>query len=695
MTRLTPVTVLLFLLAAWPGRGEPVLGWRGNWTGLWPDAHPPLEWYRLPKGVMTDLRTRAGKPAEGAENEAARIENGLVRQWLVLGPFPVADSIKDFDKPQISDEAAVEPSAGDKVGDLAWKPLAVRGDDPMSFGEVHLGWADLAAAFGGYKPNRVGYAHTYLYTPRGGTVRAVVDHAHGLAAWLNGKLVYRNSERGEVLGNYVNLSRFEFQLSHAASPRFDLDLKAGWNRLLFKVSAYNRPGWDEMHFALRLHDLQNIPYESKNILWMTELPHRSNATPIIVGDRLFVMAEPDELLCLDKKTGHILWSAANNYYEALPPAERRANPAFKDKIDPLTTQLKAEKDFVRRIGLRAKIHKELTAIDAARFGWSADGHFEAHFGIVGFTTPTPVSDGKHVWVWCGNGVAACYDLDGRRRWIRRIEAGQLSYACSPALIDGTLAVFLNKLFGLDAETGEVRWQQPRINRNTGAVVPARLAGVGVFVTQHGHIVRAADGHVLFRDRQPGGDAGWCPPVILGDTVYLPRYGVSQLSIGDFTGLGGDEWKPKYQTIELPEEIHRKPDGSWIDRMTAGSPLVHDGIAYEADIWASFYAIDLRAKRMLYRQETALRGLFHYNAVPVAASPTLVGENILIQDNQGTALVLQPGRTFKEVRRNRIATQLERFWPIPAQETLSYAPPVADGNRLYLRGERYLYCIGGE
>ncbi len=39
------------------------------------------------------------------------------------------------------------------------------------------------------------------------------------------------------------------------------------------------------------------------------------------------------------------------------------------------------------------------------------------------------------------------------------------------------------------------------------------------------------------------------------------------------------------------------------------------------------------------------------------------------------------------------TQLERDWPIPAQETLAYAPPIADGGRLYLRGERYLFCIG--
>jgi hypothetical protein len=44
-------------------------------------------------------------------------------------------------------------------------------------------------------------------------------------------------------------------------------------------------------------------------------------------------------------------------------------------------------------------------------------------------------------------------------------------------------------------------------------------------------------------------------------------------------------------------------------------------------------------------------------------------------------------------RNRIGTVLDRPWPVPAQETLTYSPPVAGGGRLYLRGEAYLYCIG--
>src|SRR5262249_43127275 len=289
------------------------------------------------------------------------------------------------------------------------------------------------------------------------------------------------------------------------------------------------------HFCLRLMDVPTIPYENKNILWMAELPHRSNATPIIAGDRVFVMAEPDELLCLDKQTGKLLWTRANNYYETLTPSERRANPAFRTRIDPLLAELIKEKDFVKRQRLRTRIQKALTAIDPRRFAWKTDGHFEGHFGIVGFTTPTPVSDGKHVWVWCGNGVAACYDLDGKRQWITRVAADELSYASSPALANDILAVYLHQLIGLDAATGQVRWRQKKIRYNTGPMRAARFAGVDVFVSQRGDVIRARDGWLLYSERgsSGSGDTGWAPPVILGDVVYQPKYGVSNLIVLDF------------------------------------------------------------------------------------------------------------------------------------------------------------------
>jgi hypothetical protein len=149
------------------------------------------------------------------------------------------------------------------------------------------------------------------------------------------------------------------------------------------------------------------------------------------------------------------------------------------------------------------------------------------------------------------------------------------------------------------------------------------------------------------------------------------------------------------TLSMPEEISHKPDGSWIDRWTAGSPLIWEGLSYQVDIYQELYVGDLATGQMTSRQSLDLRGFTHYNAVAVAASPALVGRHVMVFDNQGTAVVLEPRPQPRVVARNRIDTVLERRLPLPSQETLTYAPPVVDGGRMYLRGERYLYCVGAE
>jgi outer membrane protein assembly factor BamB len=690
MRRSALAALAILALAFSPCPADPFNGWRGNGTGSFPDSHAPLEWHRIPRGVVGDIVTRADRPGDKAEGKGASLEKGIVREWLVVGPFPVKDSVQDIDAAQLNDETAVQPSEGDKAGELAWKKLSAELDDPFAFGPAVAPFTDLLPAVGGFKQNQVAYVHTYLYSPKGGTVRAVVEHAHGMKAWVNGKQVYRQPDRAGGMGNYYAFSRVEFgTYDLSVSPRFDLELKPGWNRLLLKITTYNKQGWTDHSFLLRLMDRPNIAYDSKNILWMAELPQRSNATPIVVGKRVFVMAEPDELLCLDKDTGKILWTAANSYYQALTPEERQAKPAFRDKVDPLIAELKAEKDFIKRMRLRVRLQRTLVEIDPERMKWKADGHFEAHFGIVGFTSPSPVSDGKHVWVWCGNGVAACYDLDGNRRWITRVPATELAYSSSPALADGVFCVFLQRLVGLDAATGKIRWEQDKIRGNDGALLAARIAGVEVFIANR-NIIRARDGHPLLLEANPGGT--WTAGVVRGNVLYAAGYGINQLGVFDFSAASGDVWKPKREVLQA-KKTGRLPNGKTVDRSTAASPLVVGDLAYLVDIYAAFYVYDLKASQFVYQHDTGMRGLFHYCSVPVAASPTLVGKHVIIQNNQGTALVLEPGRTYRQVGKNQIATQIDRYWPVPAQETLAYAPPVADGNRLYIRGERYLYCIG--
>jgi outer membrane protein assembly factor BamB len=685
--------VLVLAASVCPGEeaAPKTVGWRGNWTGLFPEANPPTEWARIAKGVVAGMTCQAARPAEGAAAGGRPLDVGLPRDWLIVGPFGVADSVKEFEAAQVPGEADLAPAEGDKAGEAVWQRLELlKKPDYERWGTTELDWVDPGEVFG-IRINQVAYAHTYLHCERPGRVLGVVDHGYGLKVWLNGEAVYSGPKRDGALGSYVGISHQKQALTNTPSPRFEMTFRKGWNRLLVKVSTANVKGYREMKFAPRFYDPEPVPYQEKNIVWVARLPERSNAPPIVVGDRLFVSAEPDELLCLDKKTGRTLWRRINGHYEATPEADRAAKPVFKEKIAPLAEQLYRTTDYDKGLELRRQIQELLVAADEAKYKMKWDGHLAAHFGIVGFST-NPVSDGRRVYVFYGQGVAACYDLDGNRVWIARLEAPEIRYSCSPALAGGRLITVFGGMQALDAETGKVAWKQPEIT-SIASLIPGRIAGTDVVSTREGQVVRAADGKVLWRNPHiQKGDTGWAAPTFIGDVLYVPWYGVTQLIVADFAGVSGDAWQPKVRVIEL-EADHRRPNGEWLDRSTACSPVVYEGRYYNLDQYGVFYAADLASGKTLYKKDLGFDELHHYNGIGVGASAALGGKHLYAIDNQGTCVVLEPGPEFKQVAVNRIETVLQRQWPLPTQETLANAAPVFDGDRMYLRGEQYLYCIG--
>ena len=688
------LTGLIVLLAAacWAaeGPGAKTVGWRGNWTGLYGDADPPIEWGRAVQGVLAGATCQAAKPAEAAPAGATKLDDGLIRDWLIIGPLAVGDSVKDFAAEQIPGEADLAPAAGEKVGRLAWqRHQLIKQPDYERWGTTELDWIDLAPVFEG-KPNHVAYAHTYLHCRRAGKAMMVVEHGYGMKLWVNGKAVYSHAKNAGGLGSYVGISRQARAHVHSRSPEIIIDLKAGWNRVLVKVGSYNRKGWRVLRFAQRLMEIDPVAYADRNIVWATKLPDRTNASPILVGDRIFTPSEPDELLCVDKNTGRILWRRINSYYEAVAPKRRAAEAGFA-KIAPLAAELAETYDDDKVLALRRKIDKLLVGIDKKAYGIKWDGHLASHFGIVGFTT-TPVSDGKCVWAFYGQGVVACYDLEGNRKWIRRIEADEVRYSCSPALIGGRLVVIFGGMHCLDAATGRTVWSDPKVT-SIASLIPARIAGVDVVFTRPGQVLRVADGKMLWSNPHiRKGDTGWAAPVILGDVMYLPWIGVNELIVADFAGVSGEAWKPALRLVGVGAN-NRRPDGKWLDRWTASSPLVADGIYYNIDQYGVFYALDLKTGKPLYKQDAGFDEMHSYNAIGVAASPTLGGKYIYVLDNQGACAVLRPGRSFRRVAVNHIRTELHRGWAMPPQEILANGAPLFDGGRMYLRGERHLYCIG--
>jgi outer membrane protein assembly factor BamB len=206
----------------------------------------------------------------------------------------------------------------------------------------------------------------------------------------------------------------------------------------------------------------------KNLLWKSEVgPGQSS--PVLVGQRVFITAEPDLLLCLDTETGKELWRRTHKFSD---------QPADADPKGP------------------------------------------KHSSQYGDTTPAPVSDGKRVWVFIGTGAVACYDLDGTRRWSNWYDLRQTtSYGrtASPVLIGDRLLVHFGPLVCLDAATGRLLWKNETAKASYGTPAPARIGDVDVIITPKGHVVRVADGKTLAADL---GNCMYTSPIVQGRTVYF-------------------------------------------------------------------------------------------------------------------------------------------------------------------------------
>jgi outer membrane protein assembly factor BamB len=279
-------------------------------------------------------------------------------------------------------------------------------------------------------------------------------------------------------------------------------------------------------------------------------------------------------------------------------------------------------------------------------------------GTNGYSSSTPVSDGKCVYVLFGTGVAACYDLAGNRKWIKLIQKPVHGYghSASPLLVGDKLLVHVVDVFAVDTKKGEIHWRE-KSKLAWGSLVHAKVGNDDVVVTSSGCVIRISDGEVLTR-RLPA--LSYNTPIINGDQVYFiqPNSAVFKL--------------PK----DASERINRKPH--WQvklkkDRYYA-SPVLHQGLIYAVTQRSIFSVIDSTNGSVVYTKNLRLGGKPY-------PSITLAGNYLYVSSDNGRTVVLKPGREYEEVARNK----LETF----------RSSPVFKGKCLYIRGYKNLYCIGKE
>jgi outer membrane protein assembly factor BamB len=156
-----------------------------------------------------------------------------------------------------------------------------------------------------------------------------------------------------------------------------------------------------------------------------------------------------------------------------------------------------------------------------------DGRCRVNNPWHGYATPTPVTDGKHVYALFGSSVVACLDFDGKIVWREELPRGTRDdvhggECSSPVLYEDTVIVMgcqTTGLRALDKKTGKLKWQQNVPHRN-GMATPV-LIRVGE-KTQLVHFAGAFRGST----RRPVKSSGrgrvstdWASPVYGAGLLY--------------------------------------------------------------------------------------------------------------------------------------------------------------------------------
>jgi len=484
-----------------------------------------------------------------------------------------------------------------------------------------------------------------------------------------------------------------------ADPVTHWDPKTGEN-ILWRTEIPGWPGWTENSWEMWCS------------LETNEIPAWGNGQPIVAGGNVFVTHEPDGLICLDADTGAIRWRIRVGKLDALDPADRRQALAMLEEVRLLNAVWQPKKQEVRRLkqelvskpddaALAARI-EELNREMREPLTKAYDLFFNRLAPIIGlkgcpwktlqgYSFATPTSDGTYVYVKYSTGAVACVDMGGRIVWVRAFPwDGSDTGVVSPRLAAGRL-IILRKGEGkdrlvataLDPRTGGTVWETAGLRQRAGTAspVPMRLRPAGapdaepvtVVVVAGGEVLRASDGKVLAQDV---GDFAWGTPTPSGDVL---------------TFCGHPD--PKSRAVVAVRLVPAGPDRVEVEPLwtSAGAQTPYNAvIRYQGCVYvwsdapkggAPLYVLDATSGRLLGESKPIEPRPGECQGVPVYGNPAVAGGRLYLMDQKDVRFaVLEPGPAGR---------LLGRMAPLGT----TTSSPYFHGNRIYVRTNQYVYCIG--
>lgn len=392
-----------------------------------------------------------------------------------------------------------------------------------------------------------------------------------------------------------------------------------------------------------------------NVLWKTAVPGMSHAAPIVWGDRVYIVTADGgrdaslriglygdiqpvdekfphkwQVLCLDKKTGSILWT--RTAHEGVPIIKR---------------------------------HTKATHANA-----------------------TPATDGKHVVAFFGAEGLYCYDADGTLKWKKdfgpidsgffMVPAAQWGFAASPILVDGRVVVQVDVqkdsfVAMFDVADGREIWRTRRDDVPSWSTPTLSRAGGRTQIVCNGFREIAgydfATGKNLWT-LDGGGDIPVPTPIVAHDLIFLASAHGPRAPVGAVRpSASGD--------LELPDE-----DGGnrhiawWKDRIGVymQTPIVVGDFLYGCRDNGVLICWHARSGQEVYKQRLGT------GSTGFTASPIAVGGVLYFTSEEGDVHVVKAGDTFEKIAVN------------PLGEPCMATPAASEGV-LYFRTRGHVVAIG--
>ena len=386
--------------------------------------------------------------------------------------------------------------------------------------------------------------------------------------------------------------------------------------------------------------------EGRHVRWKLALPGKGHSTPIIWGDRVFLTA-------------------------AVP---------FGDKADPVYDNAPGSHD-----NLPVTQHHQFAVLAVSRregkILWTKTVRKEfPHEGghqTGSLASNSPVTDGERLFAFFGSRGLYCFDLNGEAKWQKDLGKMQTLHGhgegSSPVVHGGLLIVNWDHegdsfLYAFDTRTGQERWKVARDDKTSWSTP---------LVVEHGgkrQVIISATKRVRGYDLGTGR--------LLWECAGLSRNVVSSpvAGAGMVFAANSYDWQAMLaiRLAGAKGDITDTDHVAWkLNRLTpyVSSPLLYDDTLYFVRHNQNVLSRLEPSTGKPRGEPLRLEGIHDF----IFASPVGAAGRVYVSGRDGSTVVLRHGGDNPTLAVNHL-------------EDIFSASPALVERELYLRGERFLYCL---